>query len=192
MKKRVIAGARPWLKMSNEAPWGLTFGNSIPRSWMVWSNGHCPACNEPVPMYNWQMSPLERPWKVRCPRCRELFPENDFAAFYRCGLRKDGVFDPRRADRSLLFNAERACRDDPLRGFGVDDGEGYVAGGSRWRFVGAYLIYAQWKQMVLGGILNLSAATSTPRTALIGVSGAYRPPSMSQAITRSATGSNST
>jgi hypothetical protein len=95
---------------------------------------------------------------VRCPHCREDFPKNDFAAFYRSGLDAQGVFDPARADRSLLYNAEHPAQDDPLRGFGVDDGEGYVAGDARWRFIGAYLIYGQWKQAVLGGIRSLSSA----------------------------------
>ena len=40
----------------------------------------------------------------------------------------------------------------------MDDGDGYVEGEKRWRFIGAYLIYGQWKQAVLGGIRNLAAA----------------------------------
>jgi hypothetical protein len=97
-------------------------------------------------------------WKVQCPHCGKLFPTNDFAAFYRSGLDERGVFDPKRADRSLLFNAEHPDPNDPLHKFGVDDGEGYVDGDKRWRFIGAYLIYGQWKQLVLGGIKNLAAA----------------------------------
>ncbi len=114
-------------------------------------------------MYNWQIDALEQPWKVRCPHCRELFPKNDFAAFYRSGLDAHGVFDPARADRSLLFNAEHPDPADPLHRFGVDDGEGYVEGGKRWRFIGAYLIYGQWKQAVVGGIRNLAAAYAAHR-----------------------------
>lgn len=154
----IVAAAEPWRRMADGELWRLVFGNTIRRSWMVWSNGHCPSCREPVPMYAWIADALERPWKMRCPRCGELFPKNDFGRFYASGLDGRGIFDPARADRSLLFNAEHPDLADPLRGFGVDDGEGYVEGEKRWRFVGAYLIYGQWKQAILGGIRNLSAA----------------------------------
>lgn len=109
-------------------------------------------------MYTWQIDALAHPWQVRCPHCREFFPKNDFAAYHRSGLDEQGVFDPGRADGALLFNEEHPEESDPLRGFGVDDGEGYVEGGKRWRFIGAYLVYGQWKQLVLGGINKLSAA----------------------------------
>ena len=55
-------------------------------------------------MYDWEIEAMERPWKTRCPHCRESFPTNDFSRFYRSGLDRHGVFDPQRADRSLLFN----------------------------------------------------------------------------------------
>ncbi len=158
MRDRVIEGAEPWMAFSDDELWAMMFGNTITRSWMVWSNGHCPACRESVPMYNWQMDALARPWTVRCPHCSEVFPKNDFRAFYRSGLDEQGIFDPGRADRSLLFNREHPDPADPLHAFGVDDGEGYVDGDRRWRFIGAYLIYGQWKQAVLGGIRNLAAA----------------------------------
>ncbi|HQF30937.1 MAG TPA: hypothetical protein PLJ34_05775, partial [Hyphomicrobiales bacterium] len=86
---------------------------------------------------------------------KELFPKNDFGALYRSGLDAQGVFDPKRADRSLLFNAEHPDANDPLHLFGVDEGEGYVEGAKRWRFIGAYLIYGQWKQGILHGIRAL-------------------------------------
>ena len=158
IRDRVVARARPWLKMSDEKLWGLMFGPTITRSWMVWSNGHCPSCRKPVPMYNWRIDALARPWKVRCPHCKELFPKNDFGKYYRSGLDAGGVFDPKLADRKLLFNTEHPKAKDRLHKFGVDDGKGFVQGSKRWRFVGTYLIYGQWKQAVLGGINNLAAA----------------------------------
>ncbi len=158
MAATVTESARPWLEMSDDALWSLMFGPAIPRSWMVWSNGHCPACAKPATMYNWIMDGLNHPWKTRCPHCKELFPKNDFHAFYTSGLDARGVFDPKRADRTLLFNAAHPDPADPLRSFGVDDGDGYVEGENRWRFIGAYLIYGQWKQVVLGGVRALSHA----------------------------------
>ena len=157
-RDRLVKAAEPWLAFSDDELWNLMFGNTIKRSWMVWSNGHCPACGKSVPMYNWEMAALARPWKVRCPHCRELFPKNDFQAFYRSGLDEKGVFDPQRADRKLLFNAEHPDPADPRHTFGVDDGEGCVDGEKRWRFIGAYLIYGQWKQAIVAGIRNLAAA----------------------------------
>ncbi|MBM3475807.1 MAG: hypothetical protein FJX75_21275 [Armatimonadetes bacterium] len=167
-RDQLVASAQPWLEMSDDQLWSLMFGPTITRSWMVWSNGYCPSCKQGVPMYNWRMDALARPWKVWCPHCSEEFPKNDFGAFYRSGLDEHGVFAPARADRSLLFNGEHPDPKDPLRLFGTDDGEGYVEGEHRWRFIGAYLIYGQWKQAVLGGIRSLAAAyvvTGDPRYA---------------------------
>jgi hypothetical protein len=158
IRQQVTDAARPWMRMSDDALWDMMFGNTISRSWMVWSDGYCPACKKSVPMYTWQMDALGHPWKVRCPHCKEYFPKNDFAKFHRSGLDAHGVFDPKRADRSLLFNTEHPDPNDPLHMFGVDDGEGYVAEGHRWRFIGAYLIYGQWKEAIYGGILRLAAA----------------------------------
>lgn len=158
MREMAVESARPWMAMSDEQLWGLMFGNTITRSWMVWSNGFCPSCKEGVPMYNWEIDALGRPWKVRCPHCGDGFPTNDFEKFYQSGLDSSGVFDPGRADRPLLFNVERPDPNDPLHRFGVDDGEGYVDGKNRWRFVGAFLVYGQWKQAVLGGVRALAEA----------------------------------
>ncbi|MBI2190566.1 MAG: heparinase II/III family protein [Planctomycetes bacterium] len=158
IQANLIRAAQPWMKFSEQDLWNLMFGPTITRAWMVWSNGHCPSCRASVRMYSWKMDALNLPWKVSCPFCSEIFPKNDFHKFYRSGLDEHGVFDPKRGDRSLLFNEERPDPEHPLHGFGVDDGEGYANGEKRWRFIGAYLIYGQWKQGVLAGIRNLAAA----------------------------------
>lgn len=150
--------AKPWMETSDEDLWKMVFGPAITRSHMVWSSGHCPACKRPVRMYNWEINAWKLPWKTRCPHCRETFPKNDFHKFYRSGLNEQGVFDPAKADRRLLFNAEHPDPADPLHRFGVDDGEGYTEGANRWRFIGAYLQYGQFRQLILAGIENLAAA----------------------------------
>ena len=99
IRDSVVAAAGPWMKLSDDQLWDLMFSNGIKRSWMVWSNGHCPACKKPVPMYEWRPAALARPWKMQCPQCNELFQKNDFAKFYRSGLNEQGVFEPARADR---------------------------------------------------------------------------------------------
>ncbi len=158
IRRRAVADAGRWAAMPDEELWKEMFGPRITRSHMVWSSGHCPACRRPVPMYDWRIDAWTRPWKVSCPHCNEQFPKNDFAAYHRSGLDERGVFDPRRADRKLLFNTEHPEPGDPLRAFGVDDGEGYVEDGKRWRFIGAYLLQGQWRQRIEAGFRNLARA----------------------------------
>jgi oligo-alginate lyase len=158
IRDSIINEAQPWKRFSDDDLWRMMFGNTITRSWMVWSDGYCPACKKDVPMYNWEINAFEHPWKVRCPHCKELFPKNDFYRFYQSGLDEHGVFDPKRADKKLLYNEDHPKSYDPLHLFGVDDGEGYVEGDKRWRFIGAYLIYGQWKQLIVSGITKMAAA----------------------------------
>ena len=169
MQKEIAGNAARWLEMSDDDLWALIFGATIPRSWMVWSDGFCPSCKKDVKMYAWVADPWAFPWKVQCPQCKELFPKNDFVAFYHSGLDEHGVFQPDRVDRSLLFNKAHPDAADPLRAFGVDDGTGYVdAENHRWRFISCYLIYGQWKKGIVAGATNLSnayLATGDPRYA---------------------------
>lgn len=158
MKAGIIAKAEYWTRLSDEEIWQLMFGNTINRSWSVWSDGCCPSCRERVPMYSWVADPIKTPWKMKCPHCGGLFPKNDFHKYYLSGIDESGVFDPQKADRRLLVNEEHPEPGDPLNGFGVDDGEGYVEGGNRWRFIGAYLIYGQWKKNILEGLKRLGEA----------------------------------
>jgi oligo-alginate lyase len=158
IRDSLVAAAKPWMGLSDDYLWSLMFGNTLRRAWQVWSDGYCPACKKPVPMYEWKADALNQPWKMRCPQCKELFPMNDFLKYYQSGLNTQGLFEPQRADRSLLFSTEHPSPSDPLHSFGVDDGEGYVADGHRWRFINAYLIYGQWKQAIVDGIRNLAAA----------------------------------
>ena len=152
------AAAGEWTQRSDDELWSAMFGATIKRSWMVWSNGHCPACTRDVPMYDWKMDPLRTPWKVTCPHCAEQFPKNDFGAFYQSGLDGHAVFDPALADRALLFNAEHPWPDDPKHQFGVDDGTGYFDGKNRWYFIGAFITKGQWKLYILAGIRTLALA----------------------------------
>jgi hypothetical protein len=158
LRDDIVANAKPWMNLSDEDLWDSMFGPRISRSWMVWSNGHCPSCKKSVEMYTWKRDVWKHPWKVQCPHCSELFPKNDFHAFYKSGLDEQGVYDPKKADRKLLFNPEHPDPNDPLHKFGVDDGEGYVEGANRWRFIGFYLIFGQFHQRILSGIDTLAGA----------------------------------
>lgn len=157
-KQQVVAATAPWLAMSDDALWALVFSHRLTRAWQVWSHGHCPVCRASLPEYTWVMDGLARPWKTRCPHCNDVFPKNDFAAYHRSGLDETGFFDPARGDHALLFNVEHPDPADPLHTYGVDDGNGWSDGTNRWRFIAAYLIYGQWKQLILGGITRCAAA----------------------------------
>ncbi|MCC7498892.1 MAG: heparinase II/III family protein [Bryobacterales bacterium] len=158
LSKGITERAGPWMKRSDDELWGSIFGPEHLRSHMVWSSGYCPACRRPVPMYDWKIDAWNRPWKVQCPHCRQFFPKNDYHSFYRSGLNEHGVFDPAKANRALLFNAEHPDPADPLYRFGVDDGDGYTAEGHHWYFIGAYMQYGQFRELILSGIENLAAA----------------------------------
>ncbi len=162
IRDEAVAQAAPWAGRSEEELWLMMFGPTITRAWHVWSNGFCPSCRASVTMYLWKTDPFTMPWKVACPHCQEQFPKNDFEKYHRSGLNAAGIFDAKLADRTLLFNTEHPDPTDPLHFFGVDDGEGYVTPGSdgaeRWRFIGYYLIYGQWKRLVVEGIRRLTTA----------------------------------
>jgi len=156
-RDRIVALAETWRRLSDSDLRALMFGNTITRAWDIGYGGFCPACKGDIP-YMEPFDALSHPWKIPCPHCHELFPKNDFYAFYRSGLDADGVFEPAQADRSLLFNSEHPDPEDPLHLFGVDDGEGYVEDEHRWRYIGHYLIRGQWRQWVLDGLCRLSEA----------------------------------
>ncbi len=154
----IVERAKPWYESTDGELWDMMFGPNITRAWMVWSDGYDPVSKKPVRMYDWKVDAWEHPWKVQSPHTGDLFPTNDFEAFYKSALDEHGVFQPERGDRSLLFNTEHPDPNDPLHTFCVDDGEGYTEDEKRWRFIGYYLKAGQWKQLVLGGINNLSQA----------------------------------
>jgi len=156
--KEIVARARPWLELSDDELWNSMFSHTLERAWMVWSDGHCPACKKDVVMYNWKINAWKHPWKLQCPNCGQLFPKNDFHKFYLSGLDEHGTFQHNLADKGLLYNAEHPDPADPLHKFGVDDGKGYSDAKHTWHFIATYLVYGQWKQVVLAGIENLADA----------------------------------
>lgn len=154
-RQEIVEAAEKFMEMTYDELWELVFDPNLERSWMVLSDGICPACRKPVVMYDWIIDPFKHPWKLMCPHCEELFPKNDFYAFYRSGLDEKGRFSYDRADKSLLFNEETGNKDDK---FGVDDGRGFKQGDRIFRFIATYLVYGQWKKTILEGINTLSEA----------------------------------
>jgi hypothetical protein len=164
-RDRIVAGAQPWLDCPDALLWQAMFAPTLKRSWMVWSDGHCPSCKGDTPMYAWEIDPAKHPWKVKCPHCQELYPKNDFKAYYDSGIDERGVFDRDKADRALLVEdrsgksaSRQIGKSDSPTGFGIDDGNGYSDGENTWMFIATYLIYGQWKQFVHAGIMHLADA----------------------------------
>ena len=158
LSQSAVEKAEYWLQLSLDEVWDIMFSSAITRSWFVRSDGCCPSCLQSVPMFTWKFDAVKTPWKTCCPHCHEFFPKNDFGRYYLSGLDGRGLFDNSLADPSLVFNTEHPDADDPLHLFGVDDGDGYTEGMIRWWFIGAYLVYGQWKQLALGGLTRLSEA----------------------------------
>lgn len=96
----------------------------VPRAFLVHSSG-CPVCKDKIyrhGMYSWIIDP-EKPFKIQCPECKNIFPDNDFAAFLATG------------DRSKLT------------GKYVDSGRGWQKPGTKGKywFVGYYHHWAFYK-----------------------------------------------
>ena len=160
IRDNTVADAAPFLAMSDEELWNLIYSCHLPRSWMVLSYGHCPSCGESVPMYDWIIDPVKHPWKLSCPHCNELFPKNDFYAYYQSGLTRAGEFSYDLADDSLLYNTEHPDETDPLHLFGVDDGNGFQSANEAHPhlFIATYLVYGQWYQRIMPAIRTMSKA----------------------------------
>lgn len=162
------SAAQTWVGKSDEELWTMVPGQELPRTIDVtWDYNYpkkpllgCLKCGMAISRYgNYPYDPdfENKPWKLTCPSCGVVFPTNDFGKYYQSGIDEHGVFNPKKADRSLLYNAEHPDPKDPLHLYGVDDGYGYIdANGRAHKFIGYY----GWKywRYILGGVTNLSNA----------------------------------
>ena len=163
-RKTALANAEFWVKRSDDDLWRSIPGQKLPRaidvSMYKGQRPGCPKCGHDIDKFgNYPYSPdiWGRPFKLTCPSCKEVFPKNDFGKYYLSGIDEAGVFDPARADKSLLFNTEHPDANDPLRKYGVDDGFGWFSDqGHRYLFV-AYYVWQYWNSL-LGGVNGLSNA----------------------------------
>lgn len=108
----------------------------------------CPNCGDEIVSYGnypWKADFWNAPWKLQCPNCGEVYPKNDFHAFYRTALDEHGIFRRDLGDRSLLFNAEHPDPSDPLHKLYLDDGYGMVdVKGKTHHMVACYNHLGQW------------------------------------------------
>lgn len=161
--------AKPWLARSDDELWAMVPGQDLPRTIDVTIDRNargalrlgCLVCGEKIDQFGaYPYTPDfdQKPWKLTCPSCNSVFPTNDFGKFYASGIDEHGLFNPKKADRSLLFNVEHPDPKDPLHTYGVDDGFGYVdpKTGRAHKFVG-YYVWKYWDNL-LNGVTALSNA----------------------------------
>ena len=146
----ILARADIWAEKSDEELWAFVPGHTLHRYIHVNTLKGCPACGTNAleyGAYEWATVPHEMPWKVKCPSCAEIFPKNDFGAFYLSGLDESGIFRRELADASLLFNADHPDPSDPNHKFGVDDGSGW----EDFTFIPYYMHWGVWANLAFVG-----------------------------------------
>jgi hypothetical protein len=65
-RQEIVEAAEKFMEMTYDELWELVFDPNLERSWMVLSDGICPACRKPVVMYDWIIDPFKHPWKLMC------------------------------------------------------------------------------------------------------------------------------
>ncbi len=148
------------LAMSDEELWRYVPAPNVLRALNVRFGVGCPVHGNEVfrrgGHYPWKMS-REKPFRVTCPVGGEVYPSNDFAAYYKTGLDENGRFHPDRADRTLLFNPKHPDPNDPKHKLYVDDGQGWVnEAGERFFFVAHHIFWQRWQREILAVISPLA------------------------------------
>ncbi len=157
-----VAKAARWVRLDDDDLWTMVTGQMIGRSTNASVEKGCPKCGQEIYRFGGQfdVDVLADPWKIRCPSCNGRFPTNDFQAYYRSGIAEDGLFDPERADRTLLFNSSHPDPKDTKHMFAVDDGTGWTdEDGESFKLVGVYAHYGIWSE--------ISSACQTLREAFL-------------------------
>ena len=132
-RDKATSAAAQWATFTEEDLWRLVPGQDLPRcidvTFDTITTGPrrlgCLKCGDRifrVGNYPYEPDFDRKPWKLTCPSCGVVFPTNDFGKYYESGIDEHGLFNPAKADRSLLFNTEHPDPKDPLHKFGVDDG----------------------------------------------------------------------
>ena len=120
------------LRRSTRDYWNSVYPPEIPRAFDVHRDG-CPVCGDAIKKhggYSWIIDP-SRPFKVKCPECGTVFPDNDFEAYWKSGFK----------DRSLLT------------GKYVDDGRGWrpAEGKPKYWFVAYYNHWSMYQDIKIDG-----------------------------------------
>jgi len=116
-RDRAVVRAQRWLERSDEELWEFVPSPDTPRSSRVNRTGiGCPKCGKEqfTKQPYWLIDFENLPWKVKCNKCGEVFPKNDFEAYYKSGLDEHNIYHEGAGDRSLLFNSDHPDPNDPL------------------------------------------------------------------------------
>lgn len=147
-KIRVLEGCRYWMEKNPDYLWYSVPSQNVPRSLWVNRLAGSPVSgteiNKNGGYYQWLYDPAANPWKLKDVVTGDLFPKNDFFAYYVSGFDEKGGFDPSRADKTLLYNTEAKDWRDPKFLFGTDDGTGFSFKGQKYNFIGFYNMHAVW------------------------------------------------
>ncbi|WP_314590563.1 heparinase II/III family protein [Paenibacillus terrigena] len=153
-----IRVAAPYRKLTFEQIWNIVTPQSIPRSYDVNEEEGSLMGDLNTPQndrQNYEIDPINHPWKVKNKMDGHYFPANDFASYYKSGLNEQGIFEIDRADRGLLVNTTMKGQDET---FGVDDGYGYVhSNGNKFTFI-AYYNHALWSDWIVDALEYLRKA----------------------------------
>ncbi len=160
-QERAVAAAAEWMDRTDDALWEMVTAQELPRT--VYTNEgvtykgqtpYCPGCGEEAPAKSgreWWEFDDARPWKIWCEHCKEVYPKNDFGAFYSTALDARGMFRRGLGDRALLFNADHPDPADPLHELYVDDGYGmFDDQGNRHDMIAYYNFEAVWRRIQRG------------------------------------------
>ncbi|WP_257668336.1 heparinase II/III-family protein [Parapedobacter tibetensis] len=135
---KIVSAAGYWLDWQDQDIVDLMTDARVPRAFDLNANG-CPIHGAEVfakgGAYPWIVDP-KKPFQVKSPIDGRVFPDNDYAAYYKSGLKEKKGWDAKY----------------------VDDGWGWVApDGERYWFV-AYANHWIWHRHIIPGIGNLSKA----------------------------------
>ncbi|MFH1264158.1 MAG: hypothetical protein ABIK89_00415, partial [Planctomycetota bacterium] len=167
-QQQAVAAAARWMDRTDDELWAMVPAQELPRT--VYTNKgviyegqapYCPGCGEAAPAKygrTWWKFDESRPWKVQCRNCDEIYPKNDFEAFYNSALDERGMFRRKLGDRSLLVNAEHPEPDDPLHKLYVDDGYGMFDEKGKRHDVVAYYCWAGVWRPIKSGVGALAEA----------------------------------
>lgn len=137
LRDKIIASADKWVNWSDEDLYALLADARVPRGFDLNAHG-CPVHGKEVfskGAYPWKIDP-RKPFKVQCPIGDEVYPSNDYKAYYESDFNEA-------LDKSVAY---------------TDDGWGWVApNGERYWFV-AHANHWMWMNEIRPAITNLGRA----------------------------------
>lgn len=138
IRDRIVSRANYWLEFDDEELSNIITAASVPRAFDLCVQG-CPVHGDSIfkshGSYPWIIDP-KHPFQVKCPIDGQVFPTNDYTAYYKSGFKEKKGWDTEY----------------------VDDGWGWVSpSGDRYWFV-AHANQWIWKRHVIPGLSSLAQA----------------------------------